>query len=99
MALAGIWDSSVAPGKTAAKLSFCVLTTVANRQLAAIQRRMPVILDRDQIAAWLDPKMISGRAAAGMICSYPAERMEAWPVSSRVNNLRSNDAGLIEPMK
>jgi putative SOS response-associated peptidase YedK len=28
---------------------------------------------------------------------FPAEEMRAYPVSSRVNNVKNDDAGLIEP--
>jgi putative SOS response-associated peptidase YedK len=29
---------------------------------------------------------------------FPAERMRAYPISSRVNSVKNDDAGLIEPM-
>jgi hypothetical protein len=28
---------------------------------------------------------------------YPAEKMTSWPVSTRVGNVKNNDANLIEP--
>ena len=41
------------------------------------------------IATWLDTKMVFGRTMSKMIHSYPAERMDAWLMSRRVDKLRS----------
>jgi putative SOS response-associated peptidase YedK len=57
---------------------------------------MPAILGRDARDTWL-----SGTAsdAAAVLCTYPAERLVAYPVSARVNSRRNNDENLIEPME
>jgi len=33
-----------------------------------------------------------------LLAPYPSEAMICWPVSTRVGNVRNNDAGLIEPL-
>ena len=32
------------------------------------------------------------------MATYPAEEMTCWPVSTRVGNVKNNDASLIEPV-
>jgi len=44
--------------------------------------------------AWLDGSIDDARAA---LKQYPADSMLAWPVSSRVNSPKNNDAKLIGP--
>jgi putative SOS response-associated peptidase YedK len=34
-----------------------------------------------------------------MLKSYPAEGMEAYPVSARVGSVKNTDAALIEPLE
>ncbi len=53
-AFAGLW--SVWHRGEADELRTCtIITTAANERMAAIHARMPVILDRDTEATWLDP--------------------------------------------
>ena len=51
LALAGIWAPIHGEGLTAA-----ILTTTPNELVAPIHNRMPVILDRAALDAWLDPR-------------------------------------------
>jgi putative SOS response-associated peptidase YedK len=47
---------------------------------------------------------LAGRGAGGadelqaLLRPYPDERMRAYPVSAKVNSVKNDDAGLIEPM-
>lgn len=54
------------------------------------KQRMPVILDRKDYDAWLVGTVDEARA---VLKQYPADEMEAWPVSTRVNTPKNNDAG------
>ena len=50
---------------------------------------MPVILKGDNIAKWLEPE--AGQTdLLDMLEPYPDGLMEAYPVSSKVNNPRNN---------
>jgi putative SOS response-associated peptidase YedK len=52
VAFAGIWEEWQSPeGETLR--TFATMTTEANRQLAAIQDRMPVIIEREDWQLWL----------------------------------------------
>lgn len=95
-ALAGIWERWQGPDGAA--LETCaVLTTTPNERVAPIHDRMPVILDAEAHAAWLDPATPPGELA-GVIVPFPAPRMEAWTVSARVGDVRNDDQELMRPV-
>ncbi len=73
--------------------SCTILTTDANDLLRAVHDRMPVIVPPDQYARWLDPAQDGPQA---LVAPYPSEAMTWWPVSSRVNSVRHDDASMIE---
>ncbi len=56
---------------------------------------MPVILDPATYSRWLDP----GQAKVEeMLRPCPDQWLEAFPVSTRVNNVRNDVVELIAPM-
>jgi putative SOS response-associated peptidase YedK len=61
--------------------------------------RMPVFVGHEHFAAWLDPKdKLPAKLLAALLKPYPAEQMECWPVSTRVNSPDNDDADLIAPI-
>jgi putative SOS response-associated peptidase YedK len=64
------------------------------RDIHNAKQRMPAILQAENIDAWLTGSPEQARAA---LAQYPSDEMLAWPVSSRVNTPKNNDATLIEP--
>lgn len=90
MAFAGLWEGWKDPASGQWLRTFTLLTTTANDLLRPLHERMPVILDEDQIGAYLtapDPR--------DLLRPYPAEAMRLWPVSARVNAVRNDDADLL----
>jgi putative SOS response-associated peptidase YedK len=77
----------------------CLITTAPNELMAPIHDRMPVVIPRDSYRAWLDPLNEDTVQLKGLIASYPAERMEAYPVSKSVSNARNEGAALIESIE
>jgi putative SOS response-associated peptidase YedK len=53
-----------------------------------------VILPEQHQDAWL-----SGEAGKEVLVPYPADRLKAWPISSRVNSPKNNDAEIIVPVE
>lgn len=53
-----------------------------------------MILDTERYDAWLDPKRQID-ALLAMLGPYPAERMDAYPVSRRVNDVGNDDESCI----
>jgi putative SOS response-associated peptidase YedK len=64
-----------------------ILTTAANKTLAHLHARMPVILDPASDGLRLDPPS-SLDALRALLVSYPGERMAAFPVSLWVFDAR-----------
>lgn len=76
--------------------SYTIITTEANDVVAPIHNRMPVILDREDEAIWLDPGQTED-ARPSLLRPYPAATMNAHAVSRRVNNPAFDTADLIKP--
>ena len=85
-AFAGIWDHW--QGKQGQVLeSAAILTTVANGLMQPIHDRMPVILEKEEVAAWIAPATRLEKALA-MLKPCSSARMMTYPVSSLVNSAR-----------
>jgi len=54
------------------------------------------ILPLDKVDEWLDPENNSTDSLAKLLRPYPAEEMEAYPVSTRVNAPRNDTPDVIE---
>ena len=73
--------------------SCTIVTTDANSLLKIVHDRMPVIVAPEHYARWLDP---ANAEVADLIAPYPSSAMAYYPVSGRVNNVRNDDASLID---
>jgi putative SOS response-associated peptidase YedK len=92
-AFAGLWEHWRGPE---GEVQTCtILTTEANAVLAPIHDRMPVILDPAAYDRWLDP---ARPGAEELLRPCSDGWLEAFPVSTRVNNVRNDVAELIAPM-
>ena len=84
-ALAGLWERWDEPDGEPVE-SCTIVTTQANELMKPIHHRMPVILDPNDYARWLDPQ---ASGVHELLRPYPADAMTAAPVSTRVNNPRN----------
>jgi putative SOS response-associated peptidase YedK len=80
-----------------------VLTTTAEDALGRIHDRMPMLVERERWAEWLDPaRDDAGRDDPGRLRSLlvPAApgRLSAVPVSTQVNDVASNGPQLVRPL-
>ena len=62
-----------------------------------IHHRMPVILHPEDYAMWLDPNFDEKEPLTTLLKPYPADAMEAYPVSRRVNKPSNNEPSVLEP--
>jgi len=92
---AGLWDRW--EGSDRVLESCTILTTAANERLATIHQRMPVILDPEQYARWIDPQLQDPAEVMAMIRSYPAEAFDLIPVGPEVGKVSSEGPELIKP--
>jgi putative SOS response-associated peptidase YedK len=103
LAFAGLWeiwrDASVEdPDAPDAWVRSCsIITTHANKVLAPIHDRMPVVLDEASWDTWLDPANHDLDALGALLVPAPDDWVEAYPVGSRVNSPKNNDAELVAP--
>jgi putative SOS response-associated peptidase YedK len=97
MALAGLWERWRAPDGGVVR-TFAIITTEANELIAPLHERMPAVLQPEEFGGWLDPGT-PGERLRQMLRPYPSARTKAYPVSPRVNNVRNDDPGCIEPLE
>ena len=77
--------------------SYTVITTVPNELVASIHNRMPVILRQEDEDSWLDKEADPTQLLA-LLKAYPADKMEAYPVSRAVNSPANEGAELMQPI-
>ena len=97
MALAGLWENWKSPAGEWVR-SFAIVTTEPNDLCAQLHNRMPVILAPDTWPAWLAEQPADEAQLKSLLAPYPSDGMIAWPVSTRVGNVKNNDPSLIEPV-
>ena len=85
-ALAGIWEHREEQQGGALE-TVAIITTSANELMRPIHDRMPVILGKEAVAAWIAPATKLDKALA-MLGPCSSARMVAYPVSSLVNSAR-----------
>jgi len=78
--------------------SCTIITTAANELMRGIHDRMPVILARDDYAAWLDPANQATAKLQALLKPSPAKMMAAHPVSTRVNTPKYDEPALLKPV-
>jgi putative SOS response-associated peptidase YedK len=66
--------------------TFTILTTSPNALVAEIHNRMPVIIQPEHYAEWLDPAVTDVSRLHTLIGPYPEQLMEAYRVSKMVNS-------------
>jgi putative SOS response-associated peptidase YedK len=94
-AFAGIWETWN-PAQDEMVRSCAIITTEPNDLVAVAHDRMPVMLDKDMMWAWLEEKPADDLQA--MLAPYPAEKMRAHPVGLAVNNPKNDSAECVRPL-
>lgn len=106
LALAGIcetWrpkDDPGARGDDRALLTFSVLTRDAQEDLRAVHERMPLVLDADLHADWLDAGLRATGDVADLLAEARSRRAAVTraPVGTAVGSVRSNGPDLVVPV-
>ena len=89
--IAGLWDYW-APQKL---VSFTILTTEPNELIAQLHNRMPVILEKEDYASWLDPEFKDVPKLKSLLKPYPATEMAYQPYDRYVSNAVNKDPNMI----
>jgi len=102
LAVAGLWAvwRDREAGDDAPWLhSATLITTRANRTMSDVHDRMPVVLPESRWAEWLDPANDDVDALVGLLVPAPEELLVMHPVSTAVNNVRTNGPELVIPLE
>lgn len=103
IAFAGVYELWRDPGlhaddPSAWLATYAIITTAAEPGLDVIHDRMPLVLPADRWDDWLDPAQRDPDAVRALLQPPVAGRFEALPISTKVNNVRSNGPELLEPL-
>ena len=74
------------------------MTTSAEDSLGHIHERMPLMLGPDRYEAWLDPRHHDKDDLLALLEPAAPGRLEAFPVSTLVSNVRNNGPELVVPL-
>ena len=98
LAFAGLWEPWRDPASPERVLrSVAIITTAANRRLAEVHERMPVVLDAPALDRWLDPGTLDPGLLLPLLLPAPEDGWEVWPVGARVNSVANDGPDLLEP--
>jgi putative SOS response-associated peptidase YedK len=97
IAFAGLWETWSGPNGEELDTA-TIVTTRANRTLAVIHDRMPVIVAPEAFNLWLDCSKIDATTAAAIIVPAPEDLLECYEVSPAVNRVANDEPSLIEPV-
>jgi putative SOS response-associated peptidase YedK len=97
VAFAGLWEGWMGADGSEVDTA-AILTTGANRLMAPIHDRMPVVISEPDFDRWLGADGERPADVADLLRPAPDDLFEAIPVSSRVNAVRNDDPGVIEPI-
>ena len=97
IAFAGLWETWMGPHGEELETA-AIVTTAANRDLAALHPRMPVIIPAEAFDPWLDCTSVDAMTATSLLDAAPDGRLEAYEVSPAVNRTANDGPGLIAPV-
>jgi putative SOS response-associated peptidase YedK len=99
LALAGLWERNRKIGGDEQPIeTFTLLTTSANDTTRSIHDRMPVILDAEAQATWIDDNLDDPDQLRPLLRPAPNDRLTTFPVSKIVNSPRHDVPECVEPI-
>ena len=90
LAFAGLWETWTGPNGEELETA-AIVTTRANRTLAPIHDRMPVIVPPEAFDLWLDGAEVDATTAAALIAPAPDDLLEAYEISTAVNRTANDN--------
>ena len=95
LAFAGLWETWTGPNGEELETA-AIVTTTANRTLAAIHDRMPVIVPPEAFDLWLNCAEVDAETAAALIAPAPDDLLEAYEISTAVNRVANDNPKVLE---
>lgn len=97
MAFAGLWENWRAADGNWLR-SCTIVTTAANPLVAPLHDRMPAILEEADYPLWLGEQPAEAERLLGLLRPFPGDRLEMFAVGPAVNDVRRDEAGMLEPL-
>lgn len=100
MVLAGLYEHWRDPDSPdSPPLATCtIITTAPSSDMEEIHDRMPVILERNRVDAWLNPVEVGVDERLALLHPAPAQTLRHHGVSSLVGSVKNDGPELIEPL-
>lgn len=89
-----VWKDAEGNGRT----TYTIITTTPNSLVAPIHNRMPVILAGKDEDLWLNNELSDPEPLLQLLKPYSADAMEAYAVSTAVNNPKNDGEELLQPV-
>jgi putative SOS response-associated peptidase YedK len=105
MALAGLWEAwhgdaerhgDGLPDGSGPQQSCSIVTVAANGDMAGIHDRMPLVIEPDVVATWLDPEAVDGGELESVLCSGREGVLAHHRVGPRVGSVANDGPELLE---
>ncbi|MFN8475914.1 MAG: SOS response-associated peptidase [Anaerolineae bacterium] len=97
-AFAGLYSTYTHPATGDEVKCYTIITTEPNDLLSSVHNRMPVILKKEDEAAWLNPDTVEIEELTQFLKPYPAAKMEGYMVDRRIGNPANDDPRLLTPL-
>ena len=94
---AGLWDDWH-DDKGNELMTYTIITTTPNKEMAKIHNRMPAILTKAQMDNWLEPVDLNQDQLDQLLAPAPDNSLTIIPVRKLVNNASHNSEELIYPL-
>jgi len=96
LAMAGLWENFESPAGEIIE-SLAVVTCQANELITPLHDRMPVLIEPQDDARWLDPKITDPKQLQDVLAFRAWPGMRVYRVGLGVNSPKNDDPSLIEP--
>ena len=96
VAFAGLWETWTGPNGEEMETA-AIITTIANKEMAQVHHRAPVIVPPEQFDFWLDAGNVDARTAAELFVPAPEGSMQVFEISPAVNRVANDSPALLEP--
>jgi len=96
-AFAGLWETWAGPNGEELDTA-AIITTRANRTLARIHERMPVVVPEEAYDLWLNCAEVDAHAAMAVVSPAAEDLLEVYEVSDAVNRAVTDDPILLRPL-
>ena len=94
----GLWAGWKDPASDVVRRTFTIVTTTPNEAIAGLHDRMPVILEEDAWARWLDPAPADPGELLGLLVPSDEVDLDVYAVVRDVNDVRRDGPELIAPL-